>query len=166
MQLAMAMMSDPEGISARAFMNPPSIGRGPNVPEWRRAEIPGANGHSDARSLARVYGAIARGGAAEGVHVLSSESIARCHSELSHGSDLVLQVSTRFGHGFMLPQDRPDAHIGRGTRCFGHPGAGGSLGFADVDAKIGFGYVMNRMGPNILLDPRAIALVESVYASL
>jgi CubicO group peptidase (beta-lactamase class C family) len=165
-QLAMVMMSNPEGISARAFMNPPSIARGPNVPEWRRAEIPGANGHSDARSLARVYGAIARGGAADGVHVLSAESIARCHTELSHGPDLVLQVSTRFGHGFMLPQDRPDARIGRGTRCFGHPGAGGSLGFADVDGKIGFGYVMNRMGPNILLDPRAIALVESVYASL
>ena len=165
-QLAMLMMSNPDGLSARAFMNPPSIGRGPNVPEWRRAEIPGANGHSDARSLARVYGAIARGGAADGVHVLSSESIARCHSELSHGPDLVLGVSTRFGHGFMLPQDRPDARIGNGTRCFGHPGAGGSLGFADVDAKIGFGYVMNRMGPNILLDPRAMALVESVYASL
>jgi CubicO group peptidase (beta-lactamase class C family) len=164
--LAMVMMTDPEGLSARAFMNPPSIARGVNIPEWRRAEIPGANGHSDARSLARVYGALARGGDVDGVHVLSRESIARCHAELSHGADLVLQVSTRFGHGFMLPQDRPDARLGANPRCFGHPGAGGSLGYADPDARIGFGYVMNRMGPNILLDPRAIALVESVYASL
>src|SRR5262245_20435218 len=107
-QLAMVMMSDPEGMSARAFMNPPALGRGPNVPEWRRAEIPGANGHGDARSLARVYGALARGGDVDGVHVLSRESVARCHAELSHGPDLVLQVTTRFGHGYMLPQDRDD----------------------------------------------------------
>jgi CubicO group peptidase (beta-lactamase class C family) len=165
-QLAMVMMSDPEGLAARAFMNPPGLGRGPNVPEWRRAEIPGANGHGDARSLARVYGALARGGAAHGVHVLGPEGIARCHAELSHGPDLVLQVSTRFGHGFMLPQDRPDARIGANPRVFGHPGAGGSLGFADPDARIGFGYVMNRMGPHILLDPRAIALVDAVYDAL
>ena len=165
-QLAMLMMSDPEGLSARAFMNPPALGRGPNVPEWRRAEIPGANGHGDARSLARVYGALGRGGATGGVHVLSPASIARCHTELSHGPDLVLGVSTRFGHGFMLPQDRPDARIGAGKRVFGHPGAGGSLGFADPDARIGFGYVMNRMGPHILLDPRADALIAAVYRSL
>ncbi len=165
-QLAMVMMTDPEGMSARAFMNPPAIGRGPNVPEWRRAEIPGANGHGDARSLARVYGTLARGGDVDGLHVLAPESVARCHAELSHGPDLVLQVSTRFGHGFMLPQDRPDARLGHNPRCFGHPGAGGSLGFADPDAKVGFGYVMNRMGPHILLDPRAIALVGAVYESL
>jgi CubicO group peptidase (beta-lactamase class C family) len=165
-QLAMVMMSDPEGLAARAFLNPPSLGRGPNVPEWRRAEIPGANGHGDARALARVYGALAGGGRIDGVHVLSAEGVARCHAELSHGPDLVLQVSTRFGHGFMLPQDRADARIGDGTRTFGHPGAGGSLGFADPDTGVGFGYVMNRMGPNILLDPRATALVDAVYASL
>ena len=111
-----------------------------------------------------MYGALARGGDIDGVHVLSRESIARCHTELSQGPDLVLQVSTRFGHGYMLPQDRPDARLGRNPRCFGHPGAGGSLGYADPDAGVGFGYVMNRMGPNILLDPRAIALVDSVYA--
>ena len=166
LQLAMVMMSDPEGLAARAFMNPPSIAHGPNIPQWRRAEIPGANGHGDARALARVYGALAHGGRIDGVPVLSRESIARCHAELSQGPDLVLQLATRFGHGFMLPQDRLDARIGRGTRSFGHPGAGGSLGFADPDAGVGFGYVMNRMGPKILLDVRAIALADAVYESL
>jgi CubicO group peptidase (beta-lactamase class C family) len=166
LQLAMVMMSDPEGLAARAFMNPPSMARGVNIPEWRRAEIPGANGHGDARSLARVYGALACGGALDGVQVLSPGSIARCHAELSHGPDLVLRVSTRFGHGFMLSQDRADARLGAGSRAFGHPGAGGSLGFADPDARVGFGYVMNRMGPHILLDPRAVALVEALYGSL
>ncbi|MBV8771892.1 MAG: serine hydrolase, partial [Deltaproteobacteria bacterium] len=49
---------------------------------------------------------------------------------------------------------------------FGHPGAGGSLGFADPEARIGFGYIMNKMGSGILVDPRARTLFEAVYASL
>jgi CubicO group peptidase (beta-lactamase class C family) len=167
LQLGMVIMSDPEGLSARAFMNPPSIAWGVNIPEWRRAEIPGANGHGDARSLARVYGALACGGQANGTRVLSREGVARCHAELSYGPDLVLQLSTRFGHGFMLSQPGvADGTFGPNPLAFGHPGAGGSLGFADPDAVIGFGYVMNRMGPRILLDPRAVALIDAVYASL
>ncbi|MNC96533.1 Beta-lactamase [compost metagenome] len=78
----------------------------------------------------------------------------------------MLLVDTRFGLGFMMPQDRPDARYGSNSRAFGHPGAGGSLGFADPEGGIGFGYVMNRMGPHILLDPRAIALVGAVYDSM
>jgi CubicO group peptidase (beta-lactamase class C family) len=66
----------------------------------------------------------------------------------------------------MLPQERDDAHIGTSRHSFGHPGAGGSVGFADPENKIGFGYVMNRMGPHILLDPRAIALIGAVSKSL
>jgi CubicO group peptidase (beta-lactamase class C family) len=152
-------------MAARAFINPPSMALGVNNPEWRRAEIPGANGHGAARDLARVYGALARGGSLGDTRVLSPASVARCAQEQSHGPDLVLQVNTRFGLGYMLPQDRRDARFSPSPRAFGHPGAGGSLGFADPDAKLGFGYVMNRMGPHILLDPRAIALVESVYES-
>jgi CubicO group peptidase (beta-lactamase class C family) len=166
-QLGMVILSDPEGVAARAFMNPPSLAHGVNIPEWRRAEIPGANGHGDARSLARVYGALARGGSVDGVQVLSPAGVTRCWTELSHGPDLVLQLTTRFGHGFMISQPGvPLAMFGPNPHAFGHPGAGGSVGFADPDAKIGFGYVMNRMGPHILLDPRAAALIDAVYAAL
>jgi CubicO group peptidase (beta-lactamase class C family) len=56
--------------------------------------------------------------------------------------------------------------MGPSARAFGHPGAGGSIGFADPDAHIGFGYTMNKMGPYILMDPRARALVDALYASL
>jgi CubicO group peptidase (beta-lactamase class C family) len=77
----------------------------------------------------------------------------------------VLQVRTRFGLGYMLSQDTRDTRFGPSPRAFGHPGAGGSLGFADPDHRLGFGYVMNRMGPHILLDPRAIALIEAAYAT-
>ena len=164
--LAQVVFSDPEGMAARAFVNPPSMALGPNNPEWRRAEIPGANGHGAARDLARVYGALARGGTVDGIRMLSAESVARCASEQSFGPDQVLQISTRFGLGFMLPQERPDARFGPSKRAFGHPGAGGSLGFADPEHRVGFGYVMNRMGPHILLDPRAVALIDAVYKSV
>ena len=78
----------------------------------------------------------------------------------------MLGVNTRFGLGFML---RQESHAGGrclGTGAFGHPGAGGSLAFADPERSLGFGYVMNRMGPRILLDDRAIALVEAANACL
>jgi CubicO group peptidase (beta-lactamase class C family) len=165
-KLGEIILSDPEGVSARAFVNPPSLVLGVNYPEWRRAEIPGANGHGAARALARVYGALACGGEVDGVRVLSRDGIDRCRTEQSRGPDGVLLVETRFGLGFMMPQDRPDARFGSNPRAFGHPGAGGSLGFADPEGGIGFGYVMNRMGPYILLDPRAIALVGAVYDSI
>ena len=164
LDLAGIIMKEPESMTARAFMNPPDMALGPNVPEWRSAEIPGANGHGTARGLARIYGALARGGEVDGVHVLGADAIARCHSEQSHGDDEVLGIRTRIGLGFFLSQDRAGARLGPNARAFGHPGAGGSLGFADPDAKVGFGYVMNRMGPHILLDPRATALIDSLYA--
>jgi CubicO group peptidase (beta-lactamase class C family) len=149
-------------VTARAFANPPSMALGPNGPAWRSAEIPGANGHATARALATLYGHAALGDGS----VISRDAIERCRTEQSHGDDLVLGVRTRFGLGFML---RLESHAG--GRClapgaFGHPGAGGSLAFADPEARLGFGYVMNRMGPRILLDDRAIALVEAVNGCL
>ena len=80
-QLGMVIMSDPEGISARAFMNPPSMAFGVNNAPWRTAEIPGANGHANARAMARIYGVLARGGEQDGVHLLDAKGIARCHEE-------------------------------------------------------------------------------------
>ena len=165
-QLGTIILTDPDGLAARAFMNPPSIAHGVNNAAWRTAEIPGANGHATARALATVYGVLARGGEAGGYRLLDAAGIARCREEQSHGPDLVLVIPTRFGLGFMLPQDRPDARFGPNPRSFGHPGAGGSVGFADPDARVGFGYVMNRMGPHILLDPRAMALIEATYSRL
>lgn len=165
--LATIVFSNPEGLTARAFINPISLALGPNNPEWRRAEIPGANGHGTARALARVYGALASGGSVDGVSLLSPATIERLRTEQSFGPDLVLQVITRFGLGFMLSrQDEPNMRFGPQPGGFGHPGAGGSLGFADPASGIGFGYVMNRMGPYILLDPRAINLIDAVHACL
>jgi CubicO group peptidase (beta-lactamase class C family) len=135
-----------------------------NTREWRGAEIAAANGHGTARALARLYGALACGGEVDGLHVLSAESIRRCYTEQSNGEDAVLLRPSRFSLGFMLPQ--PGMAHGRNPRNFGHSGAGGSLAYADPDARIGFGYVMNKMRQDLMLDTRAAALVEAMYASL
>jgi len=157
---------NPESVTAKAFMNPPVLSK-PGVANsraWRGAEIPAANGHGTALSLARIYGALARGGDLDGVHLMSKDAIARCSIEQSVGSDAVLVLSTRFSLGFMMSQ--PGASLGPNPKSFGHPGAGGSLGYADPEAKIGFGYAMNRMQASLLIDPRATALIDAIYASL
>jgi CubicO group peptidase (beta-lactamase class C family) len=157
---------NPDTVTAKAFMNPPIMSKPGlvNTREWRAAEIPAANGHFTARSLAKLYGAIARGGELDGVKVMAANEIPRCSEEQSKGSDAVLILSTRFSLGFMMSQ--PGASLGPSPKAFGHPGAGGSLGMADPEMKIGFGYTMNKMRTSILIDPRATALIDALYASL
>ena len=65
--------------------------------------------------------------------------------------------------GFQLTQ--PERPLGPNPRSFGHFGAGGSLGFADPDARLAFGYVLNRSGPR-WQNPRNRALIDAVYAAL
>ena len=135
-----------------------------NTEAWRRAEIPAANGHSDARSLARVYGALACGGSVDGVDVLSPESIARATIEQASGPDAMLANPTRFAQGFWLSRD---GNMGENPRNFGHPGAGGSLGFADPDRRIGYGYVMNQMKTGLQNESTTSRrLIDALYASL
>jgi CubicO group peptidase (beta-lactamase class C family) len=156
----------PDSVTAYAFNNPATAMKlgAVNSRAWRGAEVPAANGHSNARALARLYGALARGGELDGVRVLSPEGIVRSYTEESFGMDEVLLITTRFTTGFMLT--KPDDPFGPGLHTFGHPGAGGSLGFADPDSRIGFGYVMNKMGPYIVVDPRTRALINALYASI
>ena len=160
------IMKNPESVTFKAFMNPPG-GMRPglvNTRDWRAAEIPAANGHTTARSLAKLYGVLARGGELDGVRVMSKEQVAQCSIEQSNGPDALLMINTRFSLGFMMSQ--PGASLGPNAKSFGHPGAGGSLGYADPEAKIGFGYTMNKMHASLLIDPRATALIDAVYASL
>ena len=160
-------MGDPEGLAARAFMNPPSMAlRREQRRPGARAEIPGANGHGDARALARVYGALARGG----VRTASTCSIRPASRAAARSSRTAPTSCCRSppasGSASCCRRTGPTRASARAAARFGHPGAGGSLGFADPDARVGFGYVMNRMGPHILLDPRAVALIDAVYGSL
>lgn len=164
--LGRLMKADPRGVVNKAFTNPMSLMMGTNSPAWREAQIPAANGHTSAVALAAIYGALANGGALTrgGARLLSEESLSYCWQEQSRSdNDNVLGVPLRFSLGFMLSGEREDCRFGRGERGFGHPGAGGCLGFADPDYDIGFGYVTNRMGQGLLIDPRANSLVDAIY---
>lgn len=156
--LGKLMKADPRGVTNRAFANPMTLMTSVNSTAWRQAQIPAANGHASARGLAAIYGALAAG------QLLAEPSRPLCWTEQSAGLDRTLGVPLRFSHGFMLSQDREDCRFGRGARAFGHPGAGGSLGFADPDYQLGFGYVTNRLGPSLLIDPRPRRLIDSLYA--
>ena len=162
---AMRMLSDP--IAMKVLLNPPDLlaPEAVNSREWRAAEIPAANGHGTARAVARLYAALARGGELDGVRVMSAEAIKRATVEQAKGQDAVLLLNTRPALGFVRPM--PDWPLGPNDESFGHSGSGGSLGFADPEAKVGFGYVMNRMiQPNTLEDPRWRPLTDAIYAAL
>ena len=132
----MKQMLDPSTLTGAAFNNPPSREGQVNSRAWRAAEIPAANGHGSARALARVYGVLATGGEQDGVRVLEQESIERALEEQAFGPDAVLGgMPMRFGLGFMLRHDFMP--LGPNPRTFGHPGAGGSIAFADASFRPG-----------------------------
>ncbi|SHK99234.1 serine hydrolase domain-containing protein [Phytopseudomonas punonensis] len=144
------MMSDALAMTTRAFTNPPSIMTSTNKPEWRRMQQPAANGHGNARSLAGFYTGLLDG------NLLDSELLAELTREHSVGEDKTLLTSTRFGLGCMLDQPTvSNATYGMGPGAFGHPGAGGTTGFADPERDVAVGFVTNNLGPFVLMDPRA-----------
>ena len=149
----------------KAYWNPPGFSGAHwiNTPQWRLAELPSTNGHGNARSVARIYAALARGGTINGVRILGDTVLHEATREHARGQDLVTEHPARFGLGFQLTQ--PERPLGAGVRNFGHFGAGGSLGFCDPDAELAFGYVTNDMGPR-WQNPRNRALMEAVYACL
>jgi CubicO group peptidase (beta-lactamase class C family) len=152
-------------MRVNAYRNPPEIsGTGVvNTRAWRAAEVPSTNGHGNARGVARLYSALAGNGELDGVHVLSPAMVATATEQQVYGDDLVLQRPTRFGLGVQLTMaERP---LGPNPRAFGHFGAGGSLGFADPDARLAFGYAMNQ-GRGGWQHKHVRHLIDLVYAAL
>jgi len=154
-----AMPGEGDEMRWKTYWNPPGLsGAGwVNTPRWRSAEIPSTNGHGTARGVARFYQALIAG------DILSANTLALATAEHSSGVDLVAQRPSRFGLGFQLTQ--PERPLGPNAGAFGHFGAGGSLGFCDPEAEVGFGYVTNDMGPR-WQNPRNRALIDAVYASV
>jgi len=154
-RLLQTTMREPNSMTARAFTNPPSIMTSTNKPEWRRMQQPAANGHGNARSLAGFYTGLLEGSLLE-ADLLNE--LTRTHAQ---GQDQTLLTQTRFGLGCMLDQpDVANATYGLGPKAFGHPGAGGSIGFADPEREVAFGFVTNTLGPYVLMDPRAQKLAR------
>jgi len=133
-------------------------------PAWRRAEIAAANAQANARGIARIYGALARGGELDGVRVLSGRAIdAMVREEVGEQNDLVLGRPMRRGRGVILNTLN---QYGPNADAYGHAGAGGSVGFADPARRLGVGYAMNQMQPGIETDTRGNRLVRALFACL
>lgn len=155
---------DPNSIAMRSLTNPNIDVRATKTREWRNAEIPGANGHGNARSVSRVTAALACGGELDGVHLLSDKIIKQSIEEQSYDTDLVLNVPIRFGLGWGL--QNKELPIGPNPNVFYWGGFGGSVVIIDLDAKMSICYVMNKMVSTLTGDPRSEKLIEAVYKSL
>ena len=150
MRLMQAIGSDPRGMTAKAFANPPSMLTSTNKLEWRQMQQPAANAHSTARGLAGFYTGLLQG------QLLDTEMLKEMLTEHSAGADLTLLTSTRFGLGCMLEQvDQLPASYALGAHSYGHPGAGGTLGCADPEREVSVAFITNSLGASVLMDPRA-----------
>jgi CubicO group peptidase (beta-lactamase class C family) len=155
---------DRASLAGQVLANPPLRPEYANRLDWRRAEIPAANGHGNARSVARVLSALACGGTLDGVRLLGETTLRRAIEQQAYAKDLVLGRTFRWGLGFMLTSD--ELPLGPNPHVFGHGGWGGSLGFADLDARVSWAYVMNRMSPGTTGDSRAAGMVGALYGAL
>jgi CubicO group peptidase (beta-lactamase class C family) len=130
---------------------------------WAAAEIPAANMHADARSLARLMNTIATKGELEGTRLFGEDTFNALHQERVHNDDLVLPFNLSWAAGMMR---NTNAVYGPVEATLGHSGFGGSCTFADPENGLSFAYVMNKMSPYLVGDPRSLKLIEAVYASL
>ena len=113
------------------------------------AEVPAANGVATARGLARMYGAIANGGQIDGTQFLSEALVAKLTSPRSLHPDASLFIPMSFNLGYHgLP-------LGGLLPGFGHVGLGGSLGWADPERGLSFGFVHNRLLTPMVLGDQA-----------
>jgi CubicO group peptidase (beta-lactamase class C family) len=126
-------------------------------------EVPAGNGVGTARAIARAYSAFAEGGTELG---LTPETFGQLTApyEFAPLKDEILALPAHYSLGFLRPG--PDVAFGSSTRAFGTPGAGGSFGFADPDARVGYAYVMNKLNCHLIDDPREKALRDAIYRAI
>ena len=158
------MQMDPETITSRVFASaelPDDVTR---TEGWRRAEIPAANGHGNARSVVRAQTAMANNGKAFGKQLLSEQGCRRALEEQISGPDKVLIMPMRFGMGYGFSTDMINMGPNPNTIWWG--GAGGSTIIIDTDAHLCFSYVMNQMKAAIVGDERGGSLGRAVYQGL
>jgi CubicO group peptidase (beta-lactamase class C family) len=163
-------MATPGSLTREAFTTPagtmsPSA---MNSPVWRSASLPSMGAIGSAESLAKFYAMLALGGQWNGQRYFSDRALRWMTTRFSQGDDKTLRIETAFSAGFMMdPLDasgQKKRHIfGPSISAFGHPGAGGSLAFADPENRLGFAYVMNQMESGALPKSRAVALVHALY---
>ncbi|MFI4974868.1 MAG: serine hydrolase domain-containing protein [Caulobacterales bacterium] len=170
-RIARAMRADPQGPTAMFMTN--QGGFSANSRQAHAAEIGSATGISNGRGLAGLYAPLANGGTLNGVRLVGAETLTRMGQvSVATHEDATLMIPTRFSLGFMKSMD--NRRLENAEACsavlseaaFGHVGAGGSIGFADPECRVSFGYTMNRMGLGILLNDRGQGLVDAAYRAL
>ena len=128
---------------------------------WRQIEIPSANGHGAARSVAQLFNIFVTGGAIEGRTILSPDAYAQLVRPRISGPDLVLPFDCDWRTGLL---GNAQFFYGPNRAAFGHSGSGGSCGFGDPVARVSAGYVMNKQSHHLMGDPRSLRLIEALYA--
>jgi CubicO group peptidase (beta-lactamase class C family) len=156
---------DPDSVLVKTLSGPPPDAAAANTEGWRQAEIGAANGHGNARSVARVLSAVTLGGTVDGVRLLSPETIGQVFREQTHGTDLFLGVPIRFGIGYALPEPASIPYLPGGRVCF-WGGWGGSVIIMDLDRGVTISYMMNKMQPGMVGSDNAAAYVSAVYKLL
>ncbi|HLH27425.1 MAG TPA: serine hydrolase domain-containing protein [Acidimicrobiales bacterium] len=148
-------------FTVRVFTNPPLDASYAHEEWWRRAEIPAANGHGNARSVALVQSVVAGAGEARGTRLLSPAGCERIFEEQTSGADLVLPMPVRLGMGYGLRNE----FMPIGPRACFWGGYGGSLVVMDLDERLTVSYVMNKMEAGIQGDARGANLVLAAAAA-
>ncbi len=147
-----------------AFLTPWASPGGRGSAEWRRFEIPSANGHATAPALARLMGILACDGLLDGKRMLSAGMSAQAARKRISGQDLVMPYEMAWGAGFIRNEGL--GLYGPGQETFGHSGWGGSCAFADPERQVSGAYVMNRQSAELIMDHRSRRLIEAAYAAL
>jgi CubicO group peptidase (beta-lactamase class C family) len=160
-----ALRNDPLLASIRD--NPPVLDAEQlpfNTRGYHAAEIPGAGGIGTARSIARLYGCLARGGEIDGIRLLAEDTVALGRQELARGHDPFIHNPMAFGVGFQLQTEL--RHLGPPASAFGHNGAGGSTHAAWPDERVGLSYAMNELRDEQDVDPRAGSLLAALHRAV
>jgi CubicO group peptidase (beta-lactamase class C family) len=158
----MAAFQTPDSLTRRAFASPAGLHA---VADFNQpaAWTPGyaaMGGVGSARGLGCLYAALA----SEGAGIFPAEVCRELSRPVSFSEDAVLHRPLCFGSGVMMnPRDGSAGLMGPSMRAFGHPGAGGSLAFADPENRVAFAYVMNQMELGVLPGPKALGLVRALY---
>ena len=118
-----------------------------------------------------MYAPLSLDGSYEKIRLVRETAIPRMRYPCSASDkDAILLISTCFTLGFAkswgIDRSLPGASFSIGESAFGHPGTGGSLGFADPSSRLAFGYTMNKLGSGVSLDQRAQSLIDAVYRTL
>ena len=127
-------------------------------------EIPSANAHATALGLARLLGAVANGGKIDGQSLISPDGLARATRERVYGMDRVLPFKLSWAAGFL--RNKGLSIYGTNPSAVGHSGWGGSCVMADPDKRLSAAYVMTKQSAYLLGDPRPVALINALYATL